>query len=334
VNNLIIGSVRNILAITLVAAAPVLPGGTSAARAQSDKFPASTITLIVPFAPGGATDIVARLLATHVSEDLGQPVVIDNRAGGAGNIGTAAAARAKPDGYTLVLATTTQLINQYLMKDLQYDLFTDLVPVALIADAPELVGITSKLPAKTLSEFVAAARAEPTGFNYGSAGIGSVPHLGGEVMARAMQAKLVHIPFRGSADAAKEVASGNVQMTLATQASLASFVEAGLIRVVAVAAPQRMSTLSNVPTTAEAGLPGVELSNWFGIMAPRNIPPSMVLRLNESFNKALGVPAVQSALTRQGIEPVRNTPKRFAARLQTDGQSYKKLVNEIGLTPK
>jgi tripartite-type tricarboxylate transporter receptor subunit TctC len=329
-----IGSVLWFLALSLGALALVMLGGAPAARAQSDKFPTSPITLIVPFAPGGATDIVARLLATHVSEDMGQPVVVDNRAGGAGNIGTAAAARAKPDGYTLVLATTTQLINQYLMKDLQYDLFTDLVPVALIADAPELVGISAKLPAKTLSEFVAAARAEPSGFNYGSAGIGSVPHLGGEVLARAMKTKLVHVPFRGSADAAKDVAAGNVQMTLATQASLASFVEAGLIRLVAVAAPKRLSTLTNVPTTVEAGLPGVELSNWFGIMAPRNTPPRLVAQLNQSFNKALALASVQSTLTRQGIEPVRETPEQFATRLRYDGQSYKKLVDEIGLTPK
>jgi tripartite-type tricarboxylate transporter receptor subunit TctC len=285
-----------------ISAVSILLGGASAAWTQSDKFPSSPITLIVPFAPGGATDIVARLLATHVSTDLGQPVVIDNRAGGAGNIGTAAAARAKPDGYTLVLATTTQLINQYLMKDLQYDLFADLVPVALIADAPELVAISAKLPARTLSEFAAAARAASGGFNYGSAGIGSVPHLGGEVMARAMNAKLVHVPFRGSADAAKDVATGNIQMTLATQASVASFVEAGLIRVLAVAAPKRVSTLPDVPTTAEAGLPGVELSNWFGIMASRGTPPGLAAQINLSFNKALALPSVQSALTKQGIE--------------------------------
>jgi tripartite-type tricarboxylate transporter receptor subunit TctC len=175
------------------------------AVAQQEQFPTRPITLIVPFAPGGATDIVARLVAVHVGEDLGQSVVIDNRAGGAGNIGTHAAARANPDGYTLVLATTTQLINQYLSKSLPYNLFTDLVPIALIADAPEVVAISTKLPATTLSEFVAAARADVNGFNYGSAGLGSVPHLGGEVLARAVNAKMVHIPFRGSADAVKEV---------------------------------------------------------------------------------------------------------------------------------
>ena len=158
---------------------------------------------VVPFAPGGATDIVARLVATRIGEDLGQTLVIDNRTGGAGNIGTAAAARAAPDGYTLVLATTSQLINQFLSKSPPFNLFTDLVPVALIADAPEIIAISAKLGVGTLKEFALAAQTDAAGFNYGSPGTGSVPHLGGEALGRAMKAKVVHVPFRGSADAAK-----------------------------------------------------------------------------------------------------------------------------------
>jgi tripartite-type tricarboxylate transporter receptor subunit TctC len=320
-----------VMAFTSALVAMLLPAAL--AVAQQEQFPTRPITLIVPFAPGGATDIVARLVAVHVGEDLGQSVVIDNRAGGAGNIGTHAAARANPDGYTLVLATTTQLINQYLSKSLPYNLFTDLVPIALIADAPEVVAISTKLPATTLSEFVAAARADVDGFNYGSAGLGSVPHLGGEVLARAVNAKMVHIPFRGSADAVKEVAAGNVQFTLATQASVASFVESGLVRVIAIAAPRRLSTLPDVPTTAEAGLPGIELSNWFGIMGPRGMSPRLVSLLNAAFNKALALPVVRSTLARQGIEPVMETPEQFAARLQADARGYQKIIEQIGLTP-
>ena len=323
--------VGRVVALTSAVLAMLLPAVF--AVAQQEQFPTRPITLIVPFAPGGATDIVARLVAVHVGEDLGQSVVIDNRAGGAGNIGTHAAARANPDGYTLVLATTTQLINQYLSKSLPYNLFTDLVPIALIADAPEVVAISTKLPATTLSEFVAAARADVNGFNYGSAGLGSVPHLGGEVLARAVNAKMVHIPFRGSADAVKEVAAGNVQFTLATQASVASFVESGLVRVIAIAASRRLSTLPDVPTTAEAGLPGIELSNWFGIMGPRGMSPLLVSLINAAFNKALALPAVRSTLARQGIEPVMETPEQFAARLQADARGYQKIIEQIGLTP-
>jgi tripartite-type tricarboxylate transporter receptor subunit TctC len=322
--------VRTLLAVFSLALI-LLP---APARAQQTSFPTRPITLIVPFAPGGATDIVARLLAPRVGEDLGQTVVIDNRTGGAGNIGTAAAARAAPDGYTLVLATTSQLINQFLSKSLPFDLFTDLVPVALIADAPEVIAISAKIPTDTLAEFARAAQADAAGFNYGSPGTGSVPHLGGEVLARAMKAKMVHVPFRGSVDAAKEAAAGNIQFTLATQATVAPFVESNLVKIIAVAAPRRLRTLPNVPTTAEAGLPGVELSNWFGIMAPHGTSAQLVSLINGSFNKALAHPEIESALLRQGIEPVRQNPEQFAARLQEDGHTYKKLLEDFGLAAK
>jgi tripartite-type tricarboxylate transporter receptor subunit TctC len=317
------------LVLSWAPSAATLPAG-----AQQAAFPSRPITLIVPFAPGGATDIVARLVATHIRDDLGQPLVIDNRTGGGGNIGTVAAARSAPDGYTLVLGTTTQLINHFLTKTPVFDIFNDLVPVALIADAPELVAISAKLPIQNLREFVSAAQASATGFNYGSAGMGSVPHLGGEVMARQMKTKMVHVPFRGSADAAKDVAAGNIELTLATQASIGPFVESGLIRVIAIAAPKRFSTLPNVPTTAEAGLQGVELSNWFGIFAPRGTSPEVISRLNRAFNKALALPEVDAILKKQGIDPVRETPTRFAARLQDDARAYRRIVEEVGLAPK
>lgn len=301
--------------------------------AQQAAFPTRPITLIVPFAAGGAGDIVARLLAKQIAEDIGQPMVIDNRTGGAGNIGTVAAARAAPDGYTLVMGTTTQLVNQFLSKTPPYDLFSDLVPVALIADAPEMVAVGAKLKVRNLREFVAAAQASPTGFNYGSAGVGSVPHLGGEIMARQMKTKMVHVPFRGSADAAKEVAAGNIELTLATHASIGPFVESGLINVVAIAAPKRFATLSDVPTTAEAGLQGVELSNWFGIFAPRGTSPEIVGILNRAFNKALALPSIDETLKKQGIDPVRETPEQFAVRMRDDAKIYRQIVQDIGLAP-
>ena len=318
-------------ALAISCLALVLPAGP--AQAQQAPFLTRPITLIVPFAPGGATDIVARLVATRIGEDLGQTLVIDNRTGGAGNIGTAAAARAAPDGYTLVLATTSQLINQFLSKSPPFNLFTDLVPVALIADAPEIIAISAKLGVGTLKEFALAAQTDAAGFNYGSPGTGSVPHLGGEVLGRAMKAKVTHVPFRGSADAAKDVAAGNIQFTLATQATVAPFVESNLIKIIAVAAPRRLRTLPDVPTTAEAGYPGVELSNWFGVMAPPGMSPQLVALLNRAFNKALAQPEVESALLRQGIEPVRETPEQFAARLKDDAQTYKRMLDDFGIVP-
>jgi len=295
-------------------------------------FPSRPITLVVPFAPGGATDIVARLLAVQVSNDLGQSVVVENRAGGAGNTGTAAVARSTPDGYTIVLATTTQLVNQFLMRDLPYNLFTDLVPVALIADAPEIMVISGKLGINTVPEFVAAARAKSQGFNYGSAGNGSVPHLGGEILARAIKAPMVHVPFRGTADAIRELVTGNVQLSFTTQASVASFVGSGQVKLLAVAAPKRVTTLPDLPTTAEAGIPNVELSNWFGIMAPKGTSPELVARLNQSFNKALAHAETAKILVGQGIEPVREPAAYFAKRLQDDAANYQAILKDIGLS--
>ena len=319
------------LMASLIALIFVFPQILPAGAQQGGSFPNRQITIVVPFGPGGATDIVARLLAVRISADLGVTLIVDNRAGGAGNIGTGAVARATPDGYTLVLATTTQLINYFMFKDQGYDFFSDLAPVAILADAPELVAVSSKVPGNTLADFIKAAKASPTGFNYGSAGIGSVPHIGGEVMAKAMGTKMVHVPFRGSADAMREVAAGNIELSLATQASVASLAETGRLKVLAVAAPKRVKTLPNVPTTAEAGLEGVELSNWFGVFAPKETDPKIISLLNAAFNKALGNPEVEATLLKQGIEPTRLTPSEFVARLQDDRKTYHEVLKELNL---
>lgn len=294
-------------------------------------FPERPITFIVPFAAGGATDIVARVVAAKMSDEIGQRVIVENRTGASGNIGTLSAVRAAPDGYTLVLATTTQLVDHYLSKQPPYDIFTDLAPVALIADAPEVFVVSSALKVNTLGEFAEAARKSQSGFNYGTPGTGSVPHLGGELLARALKVKLVHVPFRGTADAMKEVASGNVQFSLATQASAASFAQGGLVKMIAVAAPHRLKTLPDVPTAAESGYPGFQLSNWFGVMAPKGTSAELVAQINAMFNRALADPGVTDALLKQGIEPVRQTPEQFGKRLADDGQSYRKILEEIGL---
>jgi tripartite-type tricarboxylate transporter receptor subunit TctC len=193
--------------------------------------------------------------------------------------------------------------------------------------------VSTTVPGKNLKEFAEAARASTAGFNFGSAGLGSVPHLGGELVARAMGTKMVHVPYRGSADAMKEVASGNIQFTLATHASSAGFVEAGKAKLLAVAAKQRLSILPDVPTTSEAGFPGIELSNWFGIMAPRGTSPELVKLLNAAFNKALAHPSIDAALKRQGIEPLKQTPQQFAEQLQVDGKAYKQILDQIGVVP-
>ena len=267
-------------------------------------FPTRTIRLVVPFSAGGATDIVARILAAQISSDLGQNMIVENRGGGAGNVGTMAVVQSLPDGYTLVLATTTQLINQFLYKKLAYNLFTDLVPVALVADAPLLLAVTSKLKIDDIKSFIGAARASSTGFNCGSAGVGSVPHLGCELLGRSINARIVHVPYRGTATGLQALAAGDIQLSFATQASLTSFMRSGLVTVLAAAAPKRMTTLPKIPTLSEEGIKNVEISNWFGILAPKGTNPKIVARLNEAFNKALANPEIAKKMTGLGIEPV------------------------------
>ena len=266
------------------------------AASHAGPFPERPITFIVPFAAGGATDIVARVVAAKMSDDIGQRVVVENRTGASGNIGTMAAVRSAPDGYTLVLATTTQLVDHYLSKQPPYDIFTDLAPVALIADAPEVFVVSSALKVNTLAEFAEAARKSESGFNYGTPGTGSVPHLGGELLARALKVKLVHVPFRGTADAMKEVAGGNVP-AVDRDSSQRRFVRARRAgendRGRGAAPPEDTAGRA---AAAESGLAGFQLSNWFGVMAPKGTPPELVSQINSMFNKALADAGVADSL--------------------------------------
>lgn len=298
-----------------------------------ESFPTRTMRLVVPFSPGGATDIVARILAAQVEPDLKQTMIVENRAGGAGNAGTMSVVHSPPDGYTLVLATTTQLINQILSKNIEYNLYTDLVPVAFVANAPLALAVTSKLKADNIESFIRAARESSAGLNCASAGIGSVPHLGCELLGKSIQARIVHVPYRGSAGGLQALAAGDIQLSFATQASLASFMGSDLVKILAAAAPKRISALPNAPTLAEMGVKNVEISNWFGILAPKGTSPAIVARLNKAFNKALSDPVVKNKMIGLGIEPVTETPDYFVKQLERDRASYTTIINEIGLKP-
>ncbi len=305
---------------------------TTPLPAQTGNYPTRPITLIVPFAPGGATDIVARLVALKLGKDLDQNVIVDNRTGAGGNLGAAVAAKSDPDGHTLVLMTTGNVvINPFLYKTMPIDPFTDLVPVALVADGPEVIAVSASLPANNLREFIALAKTKPGGFTYGSAGTGTIPHLGGDLLARMIGTKMTHVPFRGSAAAMKEVATGEIQFSIATHASAEPFVDAGKVKILAVAHPKRMSSLPNVPTSAEAGLPGFELSNWFGLMAPRGTSAAIVALLNAKLQSMFDDPATVTLLTRQGIEPMRETPQAFADQIQKEAKFWREIVAASGL---
>ncbi len=247
--------------------------------------------MVVPFAPGGGTDIIARIIAQHLGKELGQNVVVDNRPAAGGNVGAAAVAKSPADGHTLLLAATNNIvINPYLYKDMSFDPLTDLVPVALVADAPLIIVVSTSIAAKNLREFIELAREKRGAFNYGSAGVGTMPHLGGDRLVRMIGAQIVHVPFRGSSAAIKEVASGEVQMMLATQATAEPLVDAGKLRMLAIASPRRLATLPDLPTTAEAGLPGDEISNWWGVLAPRGTSPGIIALLNTKLRKMFDDP--------------------------------------------
>jgi len=301
-------------------------------QAQSPQYPTRLITLVVPFVPGGATDLIARLVAEHLGKELGQPVIVENRPGASGIVGTGVVAKSPPDGYTLLLGSAdTIVINPHLHKELPFDSLTDLAPIALLADAPEFIVASASLPASNLREFIELARAKPGGFNYGSPGVGTVPHLAGARFARMIGTQMVHIPFSGSAAAMTEVGSGSVQMTISTKASADSFVQTGRVKFLAIASPRRLDSLPDIPTTAEAGLPGYEIANWWGIFAPQGTRPDIIALLNSSLRRTFDDPENAALLTRLGIVPVKSTVQEFAERIRLDDQRWKEIVAESGV---
>jgi tripartite-type tricarboxylate transporter receptor subunit TctC len=288
--------------------------------------------MVVPFVPGGATDTIGRLVAQHLSKELGQNVIVDNRPGAAGTVGTGQVAKATPDGHTLVLGSTdTVVINAHLYKKLSFDPLHDLVPIAMVGDAPEIIAVSASLPVSNLREFAELARKSASGFNYGSPGVGTIPHLAGDRLARLTGAKMQHIPFRGSAAAMKEVAAGEIQLSIATKASADPFIEAGKVKILAIASPRRLDSLPNVPTAAEAGLPGYEIHNWWGVFAPAGTSPEIIALLNATLQKMAEDPNFVGILTRQGILPMRGSVKEFAERIQADNRRWKEIVAESGI---
>lgn len=304
---------------SLLAALPV--------AAQSQTFPSRQITLVVPFAAGGATDIVARIIAQHLGTELKQSIVVENRPGAGGNLGANAVAKADPDGHTLLLASTGNIvINPHLFKSMPFDPLTDLAPIALVADAPLVFAVPADFPAKDLKEYVAAIKAKAGGFNYGSAGVGTIPHLGGVRFLRTVGAEMAHVPFRGSAAAMVEVATGQIQLSLATHGSVAPLLDAGRVKVLAVAGGTRLTSLPAVPTTTEAGFPGLLISNWFGVFGPKGLSVTIAESLNGKLQSIFAAPANAKLLEVQGIATVRMGIKAFAEMLKAEHAEWKGVV--------
>ena len=322
--------IRTFIALFILGTCPV-----PHAHSEPAAFPNRPITLVVPTSAGGAVDAIARLIAIHIGKGLGQAVMVENRAGAGGNIGTMSVARAPADGHTLIFISSTQLVAQLTTSPPPYDLFKDFVPVGLVADASEVIAISSKIRANNLQEFAEAARAHASMFNYASPGIGSVPHLGAEMLARALKTKMVHVPFRGSMEGMRELAAGNVQMSIGTLPSVAPFIDNNnLVKIIAVAGPKRLDALPNVPTTDELGFPGVDIAFWAGVLAPKGVDPTVLRLLSRTLNKALSDPEVRSVLSKQGIDPVSGGPEVFTEKLEHYTKLYRSILKDVNLSEK
>ena len=303
-----------------------------AAQAQAPAWPNQTIRLIVPYAAGGTTDFLARLSAEALGAKLGQTVLVDNRPGAAGNVGTDAVAKAAPDGNTLAFITTNNLaINQHLFKTMPYDPLRDLAPVAVIAEAPQILVVGKDVPAKDLREFIALAKAKPGALNYASAGPGSTPHLAAVQFERMAGVQMVHVPYRGAAPAVNDLASGQVQLFSVGVAPVAGLIEAGQLRALAAATRERMPLLPNLPTASEAGLPGYESTTWFGLVAPAGTPAPIVARINTILREMVADPKTKERYAKAFLLPMSMSPEAFGKLIAEEAPKWGKIVADAGV---
>ena len=290
-------------------------------------WPTKPLRLIVPYAPGGGADAVARILARHVGESMGQSIVVENRGGAGSIIGTDMVAKAEPDGYTLLLGQSGPIsINPAVYKTLPYDPAKDLVAITMTNSYPYVLVVNSKLPANTLKEFVELGKSKPGSMNYGTTGVGAANHLMSELFCDKAGMKMTHIPYRGTALAVADLVAGQVTMVFGDPVSVLPHMKAGTLRAIAVTSPQRSPVAPEVPTMAESGYPGVEAVAWHGILAPARTPQPVIDRLNAEIVKALQNPEIKDVLSRQAMEPVGNTQAQFAAFLKKDVAMWKEVA--------
>ena len=317
------------LAPTLIAALGFAPAWTDAA-AQS--YPSKPIRLVVPYPPGGPLDITARAIGQKISEDWKQPVVVDNRAGAGGNIGADLVAKSAPDGYTLMMgAVATQAIDPALYRKIPYDAAKDFAPVALVAQVPNILVVNPSVPAKSVRELIELARAKPNYLNFASGSTGSTGHLAGELFKTMAGVQMVHIPYKGAAPATADLLAGQVQLMFDNLANALPNVKAGKLRALAVTTLKRSPAVPDLPTIAESGLPGFDLTTWFGLLVPAGTPPEIVNRLNAEIVRVLNEKDMRDRLAAMGAEPPENnTPQHFAVFIRSEAVKYAKVVKASG----
>ena len=312
----------SLLCLTLLAVAP---------RSALAAYPDKPIRIIVPFAPGGGVDIMARLIGDFMSKDFGRAVIVENRPGAGTIVGTMAAASSAPDGYTLMLASTPFAINPSINAKLPYDSFKAFTPVALIARSFDIVVVNPKLPFMSIQDVIAYARANPGKLNFGSPGIGSSPHLAGEIFKSMAHVDITHVPYKGSAPALTDLLGGQIQMIFSTVPAAASYVRSGQLRALAVTSAQRSAAYPDLPTVAEAGVTGYLVEGWYGLYAPTGTAPDVVNLLNASVAKAIGAGVFKAIETNEGLMFVPGTPEAFGRFVLEDAARWQNAVKDANI---
>jgi tripartite-type tricarboxylate transporter receptor subunit TctC len=310
------------LAVLVVAAGPL----------QAQTYPAKTVRLILPFPPGGPSDILGRALSQKLSEQLGQQVIADNRPGAGGNLGLELTAKAPPDGYTIVLSSPLVSLSPSLYTKLNYRQ-EDLTPISLTAVIQNVFLVHPSVPAKNLKELVQVARANPDKLNYGSGGVGTTTHLAPELFMSMTKTRMVHVPFKGSGLALIGLISGQVDVLVMAVPAAEQQVKAGKARALAIVSEKRASPLPDVPTAKESGFDNFVVDIWYGILGPAGLPSNLVARLNTEINKALAAPEMKDRLIAAGIQPVGNTPEQFASFIKSETVRFAKVIKEAGIKP-
>ena len=303
-----------------------------AATAQPQDYPVKPIRVVVPFPPGGGTDLMARTVIQRLGETLGATVVIDNRGGAGGTIGTDVVAKSPPDGYTLLIVSGAHAINPGLYRKLPYDSVRDFAPVTMLTSGPGLLVVHPSVPAKTVKEFIAFAKTRPGQLNYASAGIGTPPHLSGELFKTMAGINIVHVPYKGNGPAYTDLIGGHVSVMFPTIPTAIPHVRAGKLRALAVTTRSRTPIAPELPPISESGVPGYEVSSWYGLLAPAGTPAAVISRLQREIAKVLRSPDVGEKLTAQGLDLVGNTPEEFAAVIRSEIVKWARVIKASGAT--
>jgi len=302
----------------------------AAGLAQSQQYPTKPVRIIAPFAPGGGTDFIARLIAQKLTERLGHQVIVENKPGAGGNLGAEFAVKSAPDGYTLLLVAGSYTVNPSLYK-LSFDPVNDITPVVQLSQGPFVVAVHPSVPANNLKELIELARRQPDKLSYASAGSGSITHLASELFLDMAKVKIVHIPYKGTGPALNDTIAGSTQLIFGSVSTTLQFIKSGRLRGLAVTTPRRISALPDLPTVAEAGVPGYEVVLWHGLVAPKGVPRPIVDRLNREANEVLKAKDMGDLLATDGVAPAGGTPEQFRAVIKADIERWRGVVKQANI---